>query len=550
MEEYSGKRTAGGLVVPRKGSSLVLREKVDNKDQSAQFCNRLGCSGRLHYTKGTQMGNSEKPKSVRTSFRSTGKEMIGSSSKTFSGVSNSKKSLQVSQKKVSNKLETDSSDGSSSSVQDKLEVSESVTSQLQLRDTAESSKIPLTEVGSSSVASNSRSRKIFCKKSVLGDNQDAQLGSSVPSASKSSAQGARDGASANRYGLRNLRCNSMSDVIPQGSSSSLESNTRGKDLAKKRNPERESSSSVKGKKLSGPSYSGEGRTSLSASSISISDSRRTRNWPPSREIGAASSVRTRRSMNFSSKMGHPNNGNGINPSSRQSPVGFQRVHQSELQIDGNISSSSHQFSAESSSSRSSSYIHPSSESDRLQNLIPLSSAELGISRLTNRGSSQHYNMEGIAEVLLALERIEQDEELTYEQLLALESNLFLGGLNFYDQHRDMRLDIDNMSYEELLALEEKMGNVSTALSEEALINCLKRSIYQPLSPEEGTMEITGDGDLTKCSICQEEYVDGDEIGRLGCEHGYHALCIQHWLRLKNWCPICKGSVAPPSLSAS
>lgn len=25
--------------------------------------------------------------------------------------------------------------------------------------------------------------------------------------------------------------------------------------------------------------------------------------------------------------------------------------------------------------------------------------------------------------------------------------MFLNGLNFYDQHRDMRLDIDNMSYE-------------------------------------------------------------------------------------------------------
>lgn len=75
--------------------------------------------------------------------------------------------------------------------------------------------------------------------------------------------------------------------------------------------------------------------------------------------------------------------------------------------------------------------------------------------------------------MLALERIEQDEELSFEvvsyrvwvflfnwlsvvvkllflilqQILVLETNLFLNGLNFYDQHRDMRLDIDNMSYE-------------------------------------------------------------------------------------------------------
>lgn len=34
-----------------------------------------------------------------------------------------------------------------------------------------------------------------------------------------------------------------------------------------------------------------------------------------------------------------------------------------------------------------------------------------------------------------------------QQLLVLGMNLFLDGLNFHDQHRDMRMDIDNMSYE-------------------------------------------------------------------------------------------------------
>lgn len=29
----------------------------------------------------------------------------------------------------------------------------------------------------------------------------------------------------------------------------------------------------------------------------------------------------------------------------------------------------------------------------------------------------------------------------------METGLLLGGLSFHDQHRDMRLDIDNMSYE-------------------------------------------------------------------------------------------------------
>ena len=40
---------------------------------------------------------------------------------------------------------------------------------------------------------------------------------------------------------------------------------------------------------------------------------------------------------------------------------------------------------------------------------------------------------------------------------------------------------------------------------------------------------------------QEEFVEGDEVGRLDCGHGYHTSCIKQWLLLKNLCPICKAS---------
>ncbi|CAI9262273.1 unnamed protein product [Lactuca saligna] len=35
-----------------------------------------------------------------------------------------------------------------------------------------------------------------------------------------------------------------------------------------------------------------------------------------------------------------------------------------------------------------------------------------------------------------------------------------------DHHRDMRMDIDHMSYEELLALGEQIGNAGSGLSED------------------------------------------------------------------------------------
>ena len=40
-------------------------------------------------------------------------------------------------------------------------------------------------------------------------------------------------------------------------------------------------------------------------------------------------------------------------------------------------------------------------------------------------------------------------KLFLQQLLMLEANLFFGAFASYDRHRDMRMDIDDMSYEVL-----------------------------------------------------------------------------------------------------
>jgi hypothetical protein len=184
--------------------------------------------------------------------------------------------------------------------------------------------------------------------------------------------------------------------------------------------------------------------------------------------------------------------------------------------------------------------------------------EFGLSgSLSSQDSFRSYNLDGISEILPELDRIEQDIELNYEELLIMETGLLLGGLSLYDQHRDMRLDIDNMSYEELLALEERIGTVSTALTEEAISKCLKTSIYQMKPSSYGTItrspcdhkEDADQKEEAKCSICQEEYTKGDEVGRLHCEHTFHVKCVQEWLRMKSWCPICKATAETSSSSS-
>ena len=44
---------------------------------------------------------------------------------------------------------------------------------------------------------------------------------------------------------------------------------------------------------------------------------------------------------------------------------------------------------------------------------------------------------------------------------------------------------------------------------------------------------------SRCSICMEDFTEGEEVVLCPCKHCYHDQCIKEWLRLKNSCPLCK-----------
>ncbi|KAG9446810.1 hypothetical protein H6P81_012938 [Aristolochia fimbriata] len=134
--------------------------------------------------------------------------------------------------------------------------------------------------------------------------------------------------------------------------------------------------------------------------------------------------------------------------------------------------------------------------------------------------------------------------LSSEDVAILEFSGFYGAGNFVDQHRDMRLDIDDMSYEELLALEERIGDVSTGLSEESIAKCLKTRIHCSSSSSAPGLPEGMDQEHGTCIICQVEYEENEKVGALDCGHDYHADCIKQWLLVKNVCPICKTSALP------
>ena len=47
-----------------------------------------------------------------------------------------------------------------------------------------------------------------------------------------------------------------------------------------------------------------------------------------------------------------------------------------------------------------------------------------------------------------------------------------------------------------------------------------------------------------CAVCLEEFLAGDRCRLLPrCQHGFHAQCVDSWLRKSRLCPVCRAEVA-------
>ena len=48
----------------------------------------------------------------------------------------------------------------------------------------------------------------------------------------------------------------------------------------------------------------------------------------------------------------------------------------------------------------------------------------------------------------------------------------------------------------------------------------------------------------ECVICLEDFVDGEELRVLPCNHAFHVACIDEWLLERPLCPLCKAPALP------
>ncbi|KAJ8426805.1 hypothetical protein Cgig2_000950 [Carnegiea gigantea] len=58
-----------------------------------------------------------------------------------------------------------------------------------------------------------------------------------------------------------------------------------------------------------------------------------------------------------------------------------------------------------------------------------------------------------------------------------------------------------------------------------------------LQPRFMTADLLGSEPV--CPVCKEDFIVGEEIKALPCNHFYHSGCIEPWLQTHNTCPICR-----------
>ena len=90
---------------------------------------------------------------------------------------------------------------------------------------------------------------------------------------------------------------------------------------------------------------------------------------------------------------------------------------------------------------------------------------------------------------------------------------------------------DAMTYEQLLQLEDNVGNVSKGLSaqqfEKLPITKYKKEKYS---------------ENFQCIICMEEFNEGEKVKLLPCGHIFHPNSIKEWLMKQKSCPFCKSEI--------
>ncbi|KAF3783845.1 Receptor-like proteiny region transmembrane domain- and RING domain-containing protein 6 [Nymphaea thermarum] len=68
-------------------------------------------------------------------------------------------------------------------------------------------------------------------------------------------------------------------------------------------------------------------------------------------------------------------------------------------------------------------------------------------------------------------------------------------------------------------------------------------------PTEVFLKDDGASEASQCYVCLMDYEEGDIVRTLPCQHKFHQLCIDKWLKeVHRVCPLCRGNVCAAAIS--
>ena len=149
-------------------------------------------------------------------------------------------------------------------------------------------------------------------------------------------------------------------------------------------------------------------------------------------------------------------------------------------------------------------------------------ASASVSQVRRKADFSVHNFHHVEQPLVILQNEENEEEEEISERTILEG--------FYHNIADLTVE----EIEEVMEgfLGDELDSVDYIAGDEQMMQkfCLKK--YEKNEDCE-----TGHQDV--CPICKLDFDDGEELIFFpGCDHKYHWLCLDGWLKLKRKCPYC------------
>ena len=115
--------------------------------------------------------------------------------------------------------------------------------------------------------------------------------------------------------------------------------------------------------------------------------------------------------------------------------------------------------------------------------------------------------------------------------------VLMGGMPFGGGLFGNMMGDDDMplSYEQLLALQERLGGTVPRGASQAQIDALPTRRYV-------ATQAAGGDNADTCAICLGAYEQGEELRTLPCAHAFHCACVDRWMQASKKCPVCRAEL--------